>query len=56
MRISTNVMKFKLLFWIPVSTRLCVKNGRMSCRILAVIIPNINWIPSRLYGFKYWKK
>ena len=33
-------MKLRLLSRIPVSTRLCVRKGRMSCSTLAVTMPS----------------
>ena len=46
--ISTRVIKLRLLFWIPVSTRLWVRKGRISCRMLAVSIPSTSCPTSRL--------
>ena len=45
---NTSVMKFKLLSRTPTSTRLCVRNGKMSCNRLAVIIPSTSCTSSRL--------
>ena len=38
--IRIKVMKPRLLSRIPVSTRLCVRKGRMSCSTLAVTMPS----------------